>query len=268
MTDQNTFMETLQSVKEIIKIAEAPMSEQEIMEYFKDMELNEEHKKLVLEYLLTAEETEDIKADTEKEEAGAPFADTGEKETKVSYAKDAKEGAASKALRFYQADLAGLPRTPKEEEAHLYTRLLQGEEEVISILSTLWLSDVVKAAEKYMEPKLHMEDLIQEGNMALLLKLQELCGAGGEKNVRELLMTGVEAGIADYAARSRGEWELENTVLGKVSLVHEAGKMLAAENGHEPTMKELSDYTKIPMDELIELEDFIKKASEKKGVSL
>lgn len=265
MTDQNTFMETLQSVKEIIKVAEAPMSEQEIMEYFKDMELNEEHKKLVLEYLLTAEETE---ADTEKEEAGASFADTGDKETKASYAEDAKEGAASKALRFYQADLAGLPRISKEEETHLYTRLLQGEEEVISILSTLWLSDVVKAAEKYMEPKLHMEDLIQEGNMALLLKLQELCGAGGERNVRELLMTGVEAGIADYAARSRGEWELENTVLGKVSLVHEAGKLLAAENGHEPTMKELSDYTKIPMDELRELEDFIKKASEKKGVAL
>lgn len=263
MTDQNAFMETLQSVKEIIKVAETPMSEQEIMEYFKDMELNEEHKKLVLEYLLTAEETE---ADTEKE--GAPFSDVGEKETKASYAEDAKEGAASKALRFYQADLAGLPRTSKEEEAHLYTRLLQGEEEVISILSTLWLSDVVKAAEKYMEPKLHMEDLIQEGNMALLLKLQELCGAGGERNVREMLMTGVEAGIADYAARSRGEWELENTVLGKVSLVHEAGKLLAAENGHEPTMKELSDYTKIPMDELIELEDFIKKAREKKGVSL
>ncbi len=263
MTDQNAFMETLQSVKEIIKVAETPMSEQEIMEYFKDMELNEEHKKLVLEYLLTAEETE---ADTEKEEA--PFSDVGEKETKASYAEEAKEGAASKALRFYQADLAGLPRTSKEEEAHLYTRLLQGEEEVISILSTLWLSDVVKTAEKYMEPKLHMEDLIQEGNMALLLKLQEFCGAGGERNVRELLMTGVEAGIADYATRSRGEWELENTVLGKVSLVHEAGKMLAAENGHEPTMKELSDYTKIPMDELIELEDFIKKASEKKGVSL
>ncbi len=264
MTDQNTFMETLQSVKEIIKVAETPMSEQEIMEYFKDMELNDEHKKLVFEYLLTAEETEDARADTEE----ASFADTGEKETKASYAEEAKEGAASKALRFYQADLAGLPRTSKEEEAHLYTRLLQGEEEAVSILSTLWLSDVVKAAEKYMEPKLHMEDLIQEGNMALLLKLQELCGAGGERNVRELLMTGIEAGIADYAARSRGEWELENTVLGKVSLVHEAGKLLAEENGREPTMKELSDYTKIPMDELMELEDFIKKAGEKKGVSL
>ena len=34
MTDQNTFMETVNSVKEIMRVAEVPMSEAEILAYF------------------------------------------------------------------------------------------------------------------------------------------------------------------------------------------------------------------------------------------
>ena len=40
MLDQNTFIETVQSVAEIIRTSAEPIGRDEIMSYFKDMELN------------------------------------------------------------------------------------------------------------------------------------------------------------------------------------------------------------------------------------
>ena len=58
MLDQNTFMETLRSVAEIVQTASVPMSEKEILSYFNDMDLSEEQKadlRNAVNQLLTAE---------------------------------------------------------------------------------------------------------------------------------------------------------------------------------------------------------------------
>ena len=79
MVDQNTFTETIREVAEIIRTSAEPMSREEILGYFKDMELNTEQENMVLEFLLTPheepeeEETEESKVDeaAEKEEEEA-----------------------------------------------------------------------------------------------------------------------------------------------------------------------------------------------------
>ena len=50
MLDQNTFMETVREVSEIIGTASEPLSREEILSYFAAMELNETQKEMVLEY--------------------------------------------------------------------------------------------------------------------------------------------------------------------------------------------------------------------------
>ena len=85
MVDQNTFTETIREVAEIIRTSAEPMSREEILGYFKDMELNTEQENMVLEFLLTPheepeeEETEESKVDeaAEKEEEEAEDAQTG-----------------------------------------------------------------------------------------------------------------------------------------------------------------------------------------------
>lgn len=72
MVDQNTFTETIREVAEIIRTSAEPMSREEILGYFKDMELNTEQENMVLEFLLTPheepeeEETEESKVDEAK----------------------------------------------------------------------------------------------------------------------------------------------------------------------------------------------------------
>ena len=46
MTDQNTFMETVRNVADIVRTSAEPMPEEEILAYFEDMELTDEQKRM------------------------------------------------------------------------------------------------------------------------------------------------------------------------------------------------------------------------------
>lgn len=244
MTDQNTFMEIVNNVAEIVRTAEVPMSEEEILAYFSDMDLDDGQKKLVLEYIVNAESREQEELDKGQE----AMADDLE-----------EEGPKSKVFQMYLEELAMLPSFRAEERKELYVQLAAGEADVIETISTAWLKKVLTIAEKYLEPRLNLEDLVQEGNMALFMKLQELLGTPLDENVEEVLSAAIEEGIMAYCSEVVGERELENTLVGKISLVHEAQKLLAADKGQEPTMDELAEYTKMTKEELLEIEDFLKK---------
>lgn len=58
MTDRNIFMETLHEVAEIVRTSAEAMSRDEILFYFKDMDLTKEQENMVIEYLLTPHDEE------------------------------------------------------------------------------------------------------------------------------------------------------------------------------------------------------------------
>ena len=73
MTDQNTFMEVVRNVAEIVRTAEVPMSESEILAYFSDMDLDENQKRIVLAYIETAQ-SEETEEGQQEDTTGAEFA--------------------------------------------------------------------------------------------------------------------------------------------------------------------------------------------------
>ena len=81
MLDQNTFMETIKAVSEIMRTSQEPLSKEEILSYFKDMELNENQENMVLEFLLTPqEEAAEEEQDKEAEEAKTEETETESEE--------------------------------------------------------------------------------------------------------------------------------------------------------------------------------------------
>lgn len=252
MTDQNTFMETVNSVREIIRIAEIPMSKEEILAYFEDMELDEKQKQLVLAYLLNPEEDGDTEVSDDAGEQEAAINGSNEAE----FAEEELDG--SKVFNMYLEELALLPKYSYEEKTGFYEKLLQGDSNMIDTILAVWLEKILNIAKEYMEPKLNVEDLVQEGNMALLLKLKELLGSSAKPDIEKELSKAVEEGIVNYISEIRDEREMEDTLVGKVSLVHAARKLLADEQGRIPTIEELSEYTKMPVDELNDIEDLMK----------
>lgn len=252
MTDQNTFMETVNSVREIIRIAEIPMSKEEILAYFEDMELDEKQKQLVLAYLLNPEEDGDTEVSDDAGEQEAAINGSNEAE----FAEEELDG--SKVFNMYLEELALLPKYSYEEKTGFYEKLLQGDSNMIDTILAVWLEKILNIAKEYMEPKLNVEDLVQEGNMALLLKLKELLGSSAKPDIEKELSKAVEEGIVNYISEIRDEREMEDTLVGKVSLVHAARKLLADEQGRIPTIEELSEYTKMPVDELNDIADLMK----------
>lgn len=246
MVDPNTFMETVNSVAEIIKVAESPMSKEEILSYFKEMELSKEQEDTVLEYLLTPHDEEELAKEEDVQKDSEP--EMSEQQSRV--------------FEMYLEEVESLPKYTRTEEIEMYNALLMGDESTIGKLSGCWLLKVLEAAKGYLTPKLNIEDLVQEGNMALFLSLQKLCGSGKCDDVEAFLQSAVEEGIMNYASEINGAKEAEEAMLAKVTLVHEAKKLLKEEMGKEPSIEELADYTKMSVEELSDVFELLEEAKE------
>ena len=266
MVDQNTFTETIREVAEIIRTSAEPMSREEILGYFKDMELNTEQENMVLEFLLTPheepeeEETEESKVDeaAEKEEEEAEDAQTGKNDEPEDVLPD------SPMFQMYLEELKNLPEYSEKEQIAMYQALLAGDESMVHKISDGWMKNVLTMAKNLALSSEGFEDVVQEGNMALFLKLSDLCGSKEKCDVEAELEQAIEEAMKASIREMAGEDDGENAILGKVSLVNEAKNYLAKEKGSEPSMQEVGEYTKMSQEELADIFELIKKADVKK----
>ena len=268
MVDQNTFTETIREVAEIIRTSAEPMSREEILGYFKDMELNTEQENMVLEFLLTPheepeeEETEESKVDEaaekEEEEAEAEDAQTGKNDEPEDILPD------SPMFQMYLEELKDLPEYSEKEQIAMYQALLAGDESMVRKISDSWMQNVLTMAKNLALSSEGFEDVVQEGNMALFLKLSDLCGSKEKCDVEAELEQAIEEAMKASIREMAGEDDSENAILGKVSLVNEAKNYLAKEKGSEPSMQEVGEYTKMSQEELADIFELIKKADVKK----
>lgn len=79
MLDQSVFTETIHEVAEIIRTSATPLSKEEILSYFKEMELNEQQENMVLEFLLTPHEEEEAEEKLKRPKAESRKQQTGRK---------------------------------------------------------------------------------------------------------------------------------------------------------------------------------------------
>lgn len=271
MVDQNTFTETIRAVQDIIRTSAEPMTREEILSYFKDMDLNRQQEDMVFEFLTVPHEEEPVEepaedngeengdSDTNGETAGygeTTFEEDSEQET------NQEEGIVSKSPMFqmYLDELKDIPEYSEEQMVEMYKKLLAGEESMVHTISNAWLSNVLKVAKKLALSPEGFEDVVQEGNMALFLRLSELCGSHKKADVEEELLSAIEEAMKNCIREQTGADEQENAVVGKVALVNEAVKYLKDQNGREPSAKEIADYVKIPEEELSDILNMIEKA--------
>lgn len=273
MVDKITFMETLHSVQEIAKASPVPLTKEEIRSYFQDMDLSEEQQEMIYQFLLMPqEEALENKDDNEQTDSRAE-----EKSYKRARSKSAAKPAGQSQnphFQMYLKEISAVAILTKEQRTILYCKLLSGEETAIEEISHQWLKKIIKIAGEFVTPRVFLEDLVQEGNIALLLGLGQLLGKASEygtdnadvledaqrKRFEKHLERFVREGMERYRQELEGEADSENTILAKVSLIHEARKALAEENGTDPTVQELCEYTRIPQEEIVDILDLHEKA--------
>jgi hypothetical protein len=275
MLDQSVFTETIHEVAEIIRTSATPLSKEEILSYFKEMELNEQQENMVLEFLLTPHEEEEAEEETEEVEDGeqeaADWQETsdasvlaqnnpGKKEEKNAEPDVLPE---SKVFQMYLEEIGSLPVYSGKKQEEMYQKLLAGDESVINPISDSWMIKVLETARKLAVTSEGFEDVIQEGNMALFLKLTELCGCEEKTDVEAELQDAVETAMKSSILAEEGEDEDEKAMVGKLALVNEAKKYLAEEKGREATVHELAAYTQLTEEELSDILLLIQKADQK-----
>lgn len=238
MLDQVKFMETLRAVAEVARVSTIPLSKEEINGYFDGMELTDEQQELVYQYLLNPQPEEPEETQPESEE---------EKEQEGQEDARPQESAY---LRMYMEEIEGIEGLTLPEEREAYVKLLDGDETVIQRISDHWLTKVVDIAKTYEKHKVNIEDVIQEGNIGLLMGIQNLLGTHKMIDVQEYLKESVQKAIEDFIDEMATDDDWESTVLAKTTLIHEAKKALQEQIGKEPSIQELSDFTKIPVEEI------------------
>ena len=244
MVDQNTFLDTLNSVKDIITTSATPLKEEEILSYFQDMELDNSQKTMVLDYLTNPDNYKEIQE--EDNQTTQNKFDNAKREVNV--------------YQLYLDEIEELESYTADDLDGFYRMLLQGDNSVIEKISHAWLLRITDLAKQYMEGGFLLEDLVQEGNMALFLELSRLCGSMEKIDVEETLNRAVEEGIVAYAAEMRDAKEMEDSIVGKVNLVNAACSIWKEEHGKDPTLKELSEYTKMSEQELESIQEIMDDA--------
>ena len=183
MLDRNAFMETLRAVAELTRTAQNGLSKEEILKYFEGMELSEEHVEMIYQYLQLPPEAQT--GEPEKEEEEEVIVEEESQEENVYF-------------QMYLDDLEQIDEMSEEEMQEAYKKLLAGDAAVVGKICESWLGSIAQMAIPYAEQGANLEDVIQDGNMGLLLKLSELVGAGEVPGIDAILEGAVAGAMIAY----------------------------------------------------------------------
>ena len=183
MLDRNAFMETLRAVAEVCRTSTDPLSKEEILNYFDGMELSEEHVEMIYQYLQLPPEVQTGEPEAEEEE---PQIVEEESDEENVY------------FQMYLDDLEQIEEMSDDEMQEAYGKLLAGDAGVVGTICESWLGSIAEMAIPYAAQGANLQDVIQEGNMGLLLKLSELVGAGEVPGINEILEGAVAAAMIAY----------------------------------------------------------------------
>ncbi len=256
MLSRESFTETLHLVAEIAKTQETPLTEEEINSYFKDIELTTEQKTLIYNHLTT------IHSADEEDEPIDNIDDTNDEEPNAeSDSSDDVEAFLNLPfVKMYLEDIKGLDSLSEDDLDSQYEKLVTGDEASVNIILDNWYIKVVDIAKCYASMNVNMEDVIQEGNIGLFQVISSLLGSNETLDFDNYIEDAVKTSMITFINEFLDEDTLENSIIAKVSLLTEAKIKLSTELNREPSVKELSDYTKLEEDEISDVLSLIREA--------
>lgn len=131
-----------------------------------------------------------------------------------------------------------------------YQQLIDGDTSIIEHIVEKWIARIRQMSQFYRDAPVLIEDVIQEGSLALWLALGELPVELRAADMEDYLTRAVKDGMENYIRQAGREADYEQAIVAKAALLYEAQKQLAEENGEMPSLRQLSDFTHIPAEEI------------------
>ncbi len=237
--DQKAFMRQMEDLVDFGKTKEGRLTKGEIADYCSDLSLTKEQLELVYAYLM--EHHIEVSGYEVKE---GDFSGTdAENEEK-------KKTPDSKYLRIYRKEIRELPDYTKEDIEALYQRLRMGDEEVVSEVIESHLPRVLTLAGRYRGRGVLLEDLIQEGNLELVTCVSGLFGNREVVDFKKAIDYAICGRLIELVDEQIQDMDGISEVLARTNLLLEATRVLAEEYGRIATIEELSEFTRMEIEEI------------------
>ena len=225
------FLKKLNGLVAVAKGQDDQITIEEVKSYFADTGLNEEQLELVFDYLLAQKVV--VKGYIKMTEAA---------EEKITYTEEEEAY-----LKEYQNDLKAFKEEKQGERDMLFQKLLAGDGAVRNRLTEIYLQEVVEIAKAMHHPEIFLGDLIQEGNVGLILGLDMLTDvATAHETIVNQVKQCIQMLIEEHAeVKSR-----DNKMIEKVTMLDESIKALTEELGRKVTIDELAVYMGMTEEEI------------------
>lgn len=285
MEEQDRFLEVLQDIKDIAASQQNILSKEEIERYLSGMELDNFKLDAIYHYLSAAgikiegykfvPDIIDMKTMVGKGEAEEKETSSigGEEKKKLSEKSDDR---ALYNRKLYRRDIGKIAELDYDNLYKIIKDFMSGDRAARDRLIESRLGYVMKIASGYkkreviVNKNVSLDEVIAEGNVGLLEGISVV-----EKNMENYR---TKSGEPDYSAilgtieleivnamesmldgeTSNKDWE--SAMLARTNLLHEAAKHITEEIGRVPTRAELSEYTKVSVEEIDNIRGLSKDA--------
>ena len=225
------FLKKLNGLVAVAKGQGEQITIDEVRAYFADAALTEEQLELVFDYLLAQKVV--VKGYIKMTEAA---------EEKVTYTEEEEAY-----LKEYLNDLEAFKEEKAGEKESLFAKLIGGDASAKNRLTELYLKEVVEIAKEMYHPEIFLGDIIQEGNVGLILGMDMLADVA---TTHETIVNQVKQCIQMLIEEHAEVKSRDNKMVEKVTVLDESIKTLTEELGRKVTIDELAVYMGITEEEI------------------
>lgn len=253
------FQERLIALLELAKTKKNVLESNEINNFFKDIELNEERTEAIYDYLsqknvdvlqISDEKDDEDDLILELENSG----DVPDEEEIESIDLSVPDGISIEdPVRMYLKEIGKVPLLTADEEVELAKRMEQGDMEAKKKLAEANLRLVVSIAKRYVGRGMLFLDLIQEGNLGLIKAVEKFDYKKGYKfstYATWWIRQAITRAIADQARTIRIPVHMVETINKFVRVQ----RQLLQELGREPYPEEIAVQMGMPVERVREIQ--------------
>ena len=202
----------------------------EVKTYFSDTGLTDEQLELVFDYLLAQKIV--VKG----------YLKMTKVEEEITYTDEEKAY-----LEEYLHDLQAFQVVSDGEKETLFKELLSGNERAKDRLTEIYLREVVELAKMMYHPEIFLGDMIQEGNVGLILGLNMLTDVA---SAHETIVNQVKQCMQMLIEEHTEVKNRDNKMVEKVTMLDESIQALTEEMGRKVSIDELAVYMGMTEEEI------------------
>ncbi len=234
--------EFLEKLNRLLKLAQGQGNQitiEEVKAYFSEDALTEEQVELVFEYLMA------------QKVAVKGYVKLTPEEDKAKFSEEEEQY-----LKEYELELKSIRAAKEGETEELFAKVIQGDENAKSRLIEIYMGQVARMAKQVHQPEVFLGDLIQEGNLGIVLGVEMITDP---RTADETITLQIKQSMQLLLEEQSELSNRDKKMVEKVQALDESIQALTEELGRKVTIDELAVYMGL---EVEEIEDILKLTGE------